>query len=345
MDDEHQKIQQPKPQPDPDLAPDEPGLESSGPNLESNAPDALYRQRAYEQRGRVAPIDGVLRISLPHEWLLLVVLAAAVIAVLVWSVVGRLESGVSGPCALQASGARHLVAAPAAGVVVEVLAEPADVVAAGDPLARLAAPELSLAAELATARAAALEAQHPGAPETVAAAAEAEALADMDTAGTLVLSPATGLLSTSRLLAGVSVEAGAVVAEVQQADEGPPTVVVNLGRESSRVRAGMKTSVALTIAGAPDAVIADAFVVAVGASQQAFAPLNGPAAADGTVSAVAPYEASGPATLSVATAAAELAAAPPPFAAATELSRSAYECSARIVTGSYRPISRLVGRS
>ena len=345
MDDEHQKIQQSKPQPDPDRAPDEPGLESSGPDLESSAPEVLYRRRAYEQRGRVAPIDGVLRVSLPHEWLLLVVLAAAVIAVLVWSVVGRLESGVSGPCALQASGARHLVAAPAPGVVVEVLAGPADEVAAGEPLARLAAPELSLAVELAAARAAALEAQHPGAPETVAAAAEAEALADIDTAGTLVLSPASGLLSTSRLVAGVSVEAGEVVAEVQQADAGPPTVVVSLGSESSRVRPGMKTSVALTVAGAPDAVIADALVVAVGASQQAFAPLGLLDGADGTQSAAAPYEAPGPATLSAATAAAELVAPPPEFADATAPSRSAYECSARIVTGSYRPIDRLIGRS
>ncbi|MDE0115394.1 MAG: biotin/lipoyl-binding protein [bacterium] len=306
MDDEYQESQQSEPQSDLDLVPDKPDLAPD----ESGEPDALYRQRAYEQRGRVAPIDGLLRVSLPHEWLLLGVLAAVVIGVLVWSFVGRLESGVSGPCALHASGVRHPVAAPVAGVVVEVLAEPADEVAAGDPLARLAAPELSLASELAAARAAALEAQHPGAPETVAAAAEAEALADIDMAGTLVLSPATGLLAASELLAGASVEAGAVVAEVQHVDAGPPSVVVSLGSESPRVRPGMKTSIALTIAGASHPVVADGFVAAVGAEAEA-----------------------------------ELVAPPPEFAAAPALPPSAYECSARIVTGSYRPIDRLLGRS
>ncbi|MDE0606583.1 MAG: hypothetical protein OXH78_05445 [Acidimicrobiaceae bacterium] len=307
MGDEQQKNHQPAPEPDPDPERPDPDLGTDA----LDASDVLYRRRAYEQRGRAAPIDGLLRVSLPHEWLLLAVLAAMVIGVLVWSVVGRLESGVSGTCALHAAGARHPVVAPGAGVVVEVLAEPADEVAAGDPLARLAAPELSLAAELAAARAAALETQHPGAPETVAAEAEAEALASIDKAGTMVPSPATGLLATSELLAGASVEAGAVVAEVQHVAAGPPSVVVSLGGESPRARPGMKTSVSLTIAGTSSPVVADGFVAAVGATAEL-----------------------------------KLGADPPPeFAAAAALPPSAYECSARIVTGSYRPIDRFLGRS
>jgi len=165
-------------------------------------------------------------------------------------------------------------------------------------------------AELAAARAAALEAQHPGAPQTVAAAAEAEALADIDMAGTMVLSPATGLLAASELFAGASVEAGAVVAEVQHVDAGPPNAAVSLGSESPRVRPGMKASIALTIAGASHPVVADGFVATVGAAAEA-----------------------------------ELVAPPPEFAAGAALPPSSYECSARIVTGSYRPIDRLLGRS
>ena len=298
-------------------------------------PQTLYRARAYEQRGRVAPIDGVLRVSSPHEWLLLAVLATAVVAVLVWSVFGRLESGVSGPCMLRAAGERHLVTAPSAGVVTEVLAAPGTAVEAGEMLARISAPELHLAAELAAARAAALAAQHPGAPATVAAAAEAEALAALEQADTAVLSPAGGLLAASGLRPGAAVEAGTTLAEVVEADEGPPSAVVSLDDDSARVRSGMSASIALRPAGGTDAVIADARIVAVGAAQPALGvprPLEATPAVDGAAAA-----------FGAGTAAAELIAPPREFADAAQ-SGSAYECTARIVTGSHRPIERFVGR-
>ncbi len=313
--------------------------ESRSPDATSDAEsaqspqDVLYRQRAYEQLGRAAPIDGVLRVSTPHEWLILLVLAATVIAALAWSVVGRLESGVSGPCVLRAAGSLHSVAAPATGAVVVVLAEPGDELTVGDPLARLTAPELSRAAGLAAARATALADQYPGTAEAVAAVAEAEHLAAMETASTLVLSPVSGLLATSGLRAGVFVEAGATVAEVQRADTRPPTAVVSLGSEAARVSPGLTASIALTVADAADPLVADARITAVGASP------SGPASL-GTFDR---RPAAGTASTAPSEAAAELTAPPPEFAVAA-MPGAVYECTARIVTGSYRPIERLVGR-
>ncbi len=309
--------------------------------------EQLYRRQAQEQRGRVAPIDGVLRVSAPHEWLLLLLLAAMVIAVVAWSFLGRLESSVSGPCVVQSAGARHPVAAPSAGVVVEVLAEPADRVEAGDLLARLAAPELTLASDLATARAAALVAQHPDALETVAAVAEAEALTARQTAGTAIRSPAGGRLTTSALRVGVSLEAGAVVADVRQATAGPPTVVVSLGSDAARVRPGMEASIVLGAAGSADAVIADARITTVGAAPRASVPLGvlGEAAAvEGTALGAADSNAAVSTIRGSATAAAELLSASGDFTAAAAQSPSAYECEARIITGSHRPFDRLFGR-
>ncbi|MCY4193219.1 MAG: biotin/lipoyl-binding protein, partial [bacterium] len=186
----------------------------------------LYRQQAYQQRGRVAPIDGILRVSAPREWLMLIILAAVVAAVIAWSVLGRLESGISAACALRAAGERHVVAAPASGVVTEVLVEPGRQVSAGDPLVRVAAPEISLAAEVAEARAAAVVAQHPGSPEAAGAAAEAEVLRAAEAAGTLVLSPASGVLAPLVVSAGTAVDPGSAVAEVLRFGAGPPTVVL-----------------------------------------------------------------------------------------------------------------------
>lgn len=306
----------------------------------------MYRQPAYEQRGRVAPIDGVLRVSAPHEWLMLLVLAATVLAALAWSFFGRLESGVSGLCTVQTAGVRHAVAAPAAGVVVEVLAEPADHVEAGDLLARLAAPELTLAADLATARATALAAQHPGAPETAAAVAEAEALTTRQTAGTAVRSPASGLLTTSALRIGVSLEAAAEVAEVLQAIAGPPTVVVSLGSDVARVRTGMEASIVLGVAGTADSVTAVARITAASLSQAESAPLGtlGEAAVvDGTLLGAAGDNAAALTIGARGAATAELVSASAEFAAAAAQSPSSYECTARVITGSHRPIDRLFG--
>lgn len=270
----------------------------------------LYRRQAYEQRGRIAPIDGILRVSAPHDWLVLIGLAVVVVAVIAWSFVGRLESGISAPCALQAAGERHAAVASTTGTVAEVLVEPGEQVNAGDPLARVAAPELSLAADLAQARSAALAAQHPDSAEAAVAAAEAEALAAAETAGTLVLSPASGVLVAPVLTAGTEVSPGAVVAEVLQAAAAPPTAIVELNPDQvARVRPSMAVSVAVTAAGTSDVVRADAHVNT--ADTHSTAEFDDPPTA---------FEA--------------LAMAP----------QGEYYCDARIVTDSRRPIELLIGR-
>ena len=68
----------------------------------------LFRDEAFARRGRAEPIDGLLRITAPHEWVFLALLAVALIAVLAWAVFGTIERGLSASC---------LVAAPAGGGV------------------------------------------------------------------------------------------------------------------------------------------------------------------------------------------------------------------------------------
>lgn len=68
----------------------------------------LFRDEAFARRGRTEPIDGLLRITAPHEWVFLALLAVALIAVLAWALFGTIERGLSASC---------LVAAPADGGV------------------------------------------------------------------------------------------------------------------------------------------------------------------------------------------------------------------------------------
>ncbi len=60
----------------------------------------LFRNEAFDRRGRSEPIDGLLRITAPHEWLFLTMLGCALFGVLLWAVFGTIERGLSGPCAL-----------------------------------------------------------------------------------------------------------------------------------------------------------------------------------------------------------------------------------------------------
>ncbi len=63
-------------------------------------PRRLFRDEAFVRRGRTEPIDGLLRISAPHEWLFFALLGCAVIGLLAWSVFGRVERGLTTACAI-----------------------------------------------------------------------------------------------------------------------------------------------------------------------------------------------------------------------------------------------------
>ena len=65
----------------------------------------LFRDEAFARRGRSEPIDGLLRITAPHEWLFLAMLGCAMLVVLLWAVFGTIERGLSAPCVLASTSA------------------------------------------------------------------------------------------------------------------------------------------------------------------------------------------------------------------------------------------------
>ncbi len=60
----------------------------------------LFRAEAFSSRRRTEPIDGLLRITAPHEWIVLALLGCALIGVLGWAVFGTIERGISAPCVI-----------------------------------------------------------------------------------------------------------------------------------------------------------------------------------------------------------------------------------------------------
>ena len=55
----------------------------------------IFREEALARRARQEPLEDLLRVTAPHEWVLLAGLGAAVLAVLAWSVFGSVERTVT----------------------------------------------------------------------------------------------------------------------------------------------------------------------------------------------------------------------------------------------------------
>ena len=71
----------------------------------------LFRDEAFARRGRSVPIDGLLRVTAPHEWLFLAMLGCALLGTLLWANFGNIERGISARCTLISSSPRELGAA------------------------------------------------------------------------------------------------------------------------------------------------------------------------------------------------------------------------------------------
>lgn len=117
-----------------------------------SASKPIFRQAALDRLSSPEQLDRVLTVARPGDWLAFGALAAITVAVLIWSVAGRVSTRVSGNGILVAEGGA--IFAPVAngeGMLVQLLVAPGDRVSRGQRLARIAQPDLE--ERLASARA------------------------------------------------------------------------------------------------------------------------------------------------------------------------------------------------
>lgn len=181
----------------------------------------LFRQEAFKRRGQAEPVDGLLRVTAPHEWAVLGILGLTVIGIVAWGVFGRVERSLTAPCILATPGERFPVVAEAGGTVVDVLVVAGDSVDEGQPIARVRTPDLARHASLARTRLAALEAtENPDQADLDAARAEVRGLEALQTSGEPILSPYVGELVSHALVPSHPVEAGSDVAVIRTSGGG-----------------------------------------------------------------------------------------------------------------------------
>ncbi len=195
----------------------------------------LFREEAFARRGQTEPLDGLLRVTAPHEWVLLAGLATALLGIILWGALGSIEHSLFAHCVLALSGERHPVVSGVSGTVQEVLAGSGDAVAAGQPVARVGLHDLNNDAAVARARVAALESIAGTAPDTLAAArAELHQIELLQATGESIVSPVAGELASHAVAAGQSVAAGDRIAWVRVGTGNEMEAVTLLDMENAR---------------------------------------------------------------------------------------------------------------
>lgn len=170
------------------------------------------------RKGRREPIDGVLRVTAPHEWLILIALIIAISAFAAWGTFGEVERGINVDCLLVYPGERYTIASDSSGNVAEVFVEIGSMVNAGQPLARLRLSELDRNILLAQSKVDLLEelSDSESSEELTLARNDLLELTTLQTTGQLVISHASGQLMSHQLTPGRTLQLDDEVAVVRE---------------------------------------------------------------------------------------------------------------------------------
>lgn len=212
----------------------------------------LFREQALARRRRQEPLDDLLQVTAPHEWLLVAGLGVMFLALLVYGAVGNVERSLSYDAVVVLPGERHPVPAPVSGTVVEVLAEVGDTVEPGQVIARVRPPAGQQRNSEAR-RLSGLLAEEADQDDETAAdllllllALTSAGDAGWTDAGADVVSVTGGEIMTLGLAPGMPVSAGEPVALVRAAASGPPVALALVpSGDAGRIEAGATAQVNL----------------------------------------------------------------------------------------------------
>jgi len=216
------------------------------------------------RKGRREPIDGLLRVTAPHEWLILIALVVAVGVFTAWGTFGEVERGLTVDCLLVYPGDRYTIASDSSGNVAEVFVEIGSMVNAGQPLARLRSSELDRNILLAQSKVDLLKerSESEGSEELTLAKNDLLELTALQTTGQLVISHASGQLMSHQLTPGRALQLGdgvAVVREYNSMDL--HTLAYVSRRDAERLEPSMDARVSLIFGAQNGRSVLDAEVI------------------------------------------------------------------------------------
>ena len=218
----------------------------------------MFRERALRRRGRQEPLDDLLQVTAPHEWLILAGLAAVLAALIAFVLFGRVDRAATFDAVLISPGERQSVVAPVSGTVTEVLVAETATVVKGQPIAYVHAFAVQQRESAIVEIINTLEKEG-----RLTEGAREDLLLTLLTAGgtteprTEIVSPTDGKVVSLDLVDGQPVTEGDSLGFVRLDSTDPPEVVAYVSPvDAVRLEAGMEASVGFAIADdTPDRVL------------------------------------------------------------------------------------------
>ena len=217
-----------------------------------------FHRVAAEAKDEREQLDRLLRISAPHERIVLAAAALVVLAFAVWLLFGTVVRSVTVEGVLIEPGKRHMAFSAEPGQLLDYLVAPGDRVEAGQPVARQSVPDMDREINALRDRVAVLRAAFErtgGGSEAIGPllASTRTALLQMEarrSARQEVVAPSAGAVSALLSAPGEYVSAGAAIAEVREAGAGAFEAVLHADPElAGRLRPGMAASVEVPMPG------------------------------------------------------------------------------------------------
>ena len=211
-----------------------------------------FLEQAAANKNKRQQLDHLLRVTAPHERVILAGIGLVLLALVAWALFGSVVRAVTIDGILLEPGARHDVISTEPGYLVHYLVAPGDRVEAGAPIARQSVPELDREAAALRRRVELLEqgirqAGGDGGQLRTLLASARVALLQMEakrSAREFIVSQIAGQIMTLHSAPGEYLPAGAAVAQLGDAASHPLQAVLRIApRMTQRIRPGMQASV------------------------------------------------------------------------------------------------------
>ncbi len=211
-----------------------------------------FLQESASSRNKFQQLDHLLRVTAPHERMILAGIGLVMLALVAWVLFGSIVRSVTGNGILFEPGVRHELVSGEPGYLKAYLVVPGDHVEVGDPIARQSVPELDgeTAAlrdrvEMLKSELRQVDGEGNGLPSLLATAQVA--LLQMEarrSARELIVSPVAGKVTALRSAPGEYLPAGGAVAQLRETKDQPLQAVLQVApRTAKRIQPGMRASI------------------------------------------------------------------------------------------------------
>lgn len=215
-----------------------------------------FLDQAANSRNKYQQLDHLLRVTAPHERMILAGIGLVMLALVAWALFGSIVRSVTIDGVLIEPGTRHELVSSEPGYLEAFLVVPGDHVEIGDPIARQSVPELDGETAVLRDRVEVLKSElrqgdreGNGLPSLLAASQVA--LLQMEArraAREMIVSPVAGKVTALRSTPGEYLPAGGAVAQLRETKDQPPQAVLQVSpRMAKRIQPGMRASVEIMI--------------------------------------------------------------------------------------------------